>query len=719
MHLRRLSPARAIAGLAAALVAAVVIAPVDEGPAAAQDSVPSITVEPTTGLEDGDAPVVTIKATAEHPVYEVKIRQCRAGVDYADGARNPAPDFLPAAGNCPSKPISSSAESIPEMAIDNLRGVTQEPSGAIIPYRVGSGVVEWGGDDDKQFSLQCDTDHACALVVELYGGPAGQEHTTAHVFDLVFGAADTISACGGPAAGIVTSGGSDRMSDLWIQGTLAQCDEGDGGTGALTRAVFTGEGESLSSYTAGLADMAYSALGYDEQAALVPDPSQGRESIAVPVGLNAMVLAVGGGQKLANGNRVPYTDVTLTSEEFTIFLAGGKAAMTGPIEELNRSLDIVERNVEFQRDGIFDVGSPNFQVAAGQERSTVAYMATKFAKTVAEPLFAVPRLGTFGDEQGEPRVVSSSFAQATPSYTSTLDPFSGRPILRRSLSALNRINGGPVWIFTDLATARAFGLTPVKIQLPNGDVPEPTDASLRAAVDRMDEDDQGIRAPDPGMTKQGDGPVPYPLTFVEYAMVPAQPLFTNAPACVLRPDSQDNLSTWLDFITGPGQAVLPAGMLPLPDDLADEAADRIDDVGQSEVTGPCAGKTVMPATTSTTSTSTPTTMASGGSGDGGTDGSSGGGTTDGSGSRSSRSPAGSSGSSAPADVGGVEITEEDPEIELAMPTFSGVVSGSPWRAVVSLVGIVGLTAIVTLATAGSFVPAGRRRQDDHPPARVS
>jgi hypothetical protein len=75
------------------------------------------------------------------------------------------------------------------------------------------------------------------------------------------------------------------------------------------------------------------------------------------------------------------------------------------------------------------------------------------------------------------------------------------------------------------------------------------------------------------------------MTFVEYALVPAEPL-VNAD-CSPRADSQKLLTNWLTYVTGEGQAKLPVGMVALPDNLRKEAADAIKKVGTTAST--CAG----------------------------------------------------------------------------------------------------------------------------------
>jgi hypothetical protein len=74
---------------------------------------------------------------------------------------------------------------------------------------------------------------------------------------------------------------------------------------------------------------------------------------------------------------------------------------------------------------------------------------------------------------------------------------------------------------------------------------------------------------------------PYPLTFVEYALAPATPLVDAT--CTPRAGSQALLTTWLSYITGPGQKILPKGFEPLPPALATEAATPVAEVGTAPV----------------------------------------------------------------------------------------------------------------------------------------
>jgi hypothetical protein len=89
----------------------------------------------------------------------------------------------------------------------------------------------------------------------------------------------------------------------------------------------------------------------------------------------------------------------------------------------------------------------------------------------------------------------------------------------------------------------------------------------------MQPDAQGLLQP----PAQPTDPNAYPLTYVEYALVPAQPLVDAT--CAPRTASQAELTTWLHYLTGAGQKVLPDGLAPLTPALAAQASTAIAQVG--------------------------------------------------------------------------------------------------------------------------------------------
>src|SRR5262249_58523513 len=111
----------------------------------------------------------------------------------------------------------------------------------------------------------------------------------------------------------------------------------------------------------------------------------------------------------------------------------------------------------------------------------------------------------------------------------------------------------------------------------------PTAETMGAAVASMKPNAQGVLQPviAPVTAAAGLGvaaTVAYPLTYVEYAFVPAEPL-VDPSTCLPRTTSQSLLTKWLQYLTGPGQQNLAAGLAPLPASLQQQAAAGIRQAG--------------------------------------------------------------------------------------------------------------------------------------------
>ena len=121
--------------------------------------------------------------------------------------------------------------------------------------------------------------------------------------------------------------------------------------------------------------------------------------------------------------------------------------------------------------------------------------------------------------------------------------------------AADRVQPGPGWALTDYATAIELGLHARGDRERGGRV-----RAADARVDRrrcLDDDGRARRPPRPRPAAP-PRPGAYPLTMVEYAMAPAEPLVDAT--CAPRAESQQVLSSWLTFLTGPGQAALGPGL---------------------------------------------------------------------------------------------------------------------------------------------------------------
>lgn len=550
----------------------------------------SVAVSPSQLLGDGQTVAVTVKAEGGPVVYAAEARVCRSGVTYERSATTrPADDYRADGENCPLQPVSSSADaSVTDGTISSFANTAE---GGLFALKVGLGVVNWTTVGGEAKTLTCDATHSCSLVVQLRLALDAPTWVP-FVFDLTFRNDDPISACGGPANGVLSSGGSDRMNDAWVQWTLAACRSG-AFTGAPSRGTFVGEGQAVSGVATQSLDLAYTAAGYDPKVGLVPTdvvPEADRKgAVAVPVAVNATVLAVGNGRRAPNGRKVPFRDIKLTMSEVTALLSGG---VWGVVDETPA---ILARNPELaETGGLVQTGS-QFQVGAAALPDATTWFLTNHADTLRPSEFVVPNLPVFLDEAGRTRGPTVDYVAADPSYETALSLYSGRPSLQKNLTGV--VEFGAIWVFTDLGTATSLGLTPVQIENANGEFVAPTEASIAAALPTLIPADGGTVRPDPEATAATGSVQPYPLTYIEYALAPTEPLVTLD--CQLRPGSDALLKSWLTYITGPGQAALPAGFRPLTPDLKATAAARIAEVGSKPLTGTCAN---LPEETTTTTT---------------------------------------------------------------------------------------------------------------------
>jgi hypothetical protein len=563
---------------------------------AADTSVPSVSVSQTTGITDGQAVTITIKTKQDVPVSTAEANLCRGGVDYQPKTVQgfdalPADDFRSDGPNCPGgHPVSTSADAL--VNDNNTSSNAATADGESFTYRIGSGVTQWvDTNTNKTITLACDQSNPCSLVVELELSPVNGQPAQwkPFVFPITYGTTDAVAACGGPAESALTTGGGDRMQEAWVAWTLAACKR-PGVHGAPTLANFGGEGNALSQFTAGSLDLAYTAGGYDKDMATGSDaqaPGSGlttpdvtpRPSVAVPLALNAAVIGVGGGH-IVNGHKVPFKTIKLTADQAAAMYGGGgfiqaQQSPTNPNGMV--ATDITSANPEFAQ--LFD-NSAGFIVGAYADAEAFSWYATRWFKQAAPGFFKVPPTSTFGTDANKPRGVDAGLGLADPTYNQAVSLFSGRPAIRKGLIGPGPLTTGGIFVLTDLQTANALDLTPVQLPDAHGNYVAPTAETVTAAVPTMKADDHGVLVSDP-QSSAG-----YPLSFVEYALVPAQPLLNDD--CTARTDSQKLLTDWLTYVTGGGQSQLPAGMAPLPDSLKAQAADAIKKVGASPVTGTCA-----------------------------------------------------------------------------------------------------------------------------------
>ncbi len=597
----RRAPRRQHAGLAAALVAIILVATFATL-SGADNQIPDpgwqvTPTSPNTGLVDGQRVTINVRSRMDVSVGLIEVRQCRAGVSFQVEA-----DMNPTNGNCPAGPISSSQTEhvLRRSGSDGLTKLARTNEGATFTYRVGAGVTAWDTPSGSK-TLTCGPADSCLLVVKLLIGAETRFWTQ----PLTFLDADPLASCGGVADGVVATAGSDEMSDAWAAWTRDFC--ASKGTTSPTRAAFPGEGEALVG-VGGLTgftttdpddrsyayDLVYTASGYNDAAKLLGnlEPSKRRGAVAIPVAVNAAVLAVGGGYlPLVDGqpigDKAPYPELRVKAAEAASMLSGGISRLGS--SNFPYAAGVLGRNPV--------LGPSLYYLGAGIQAPSLAltstWAMTSYLKALAPDDFVAPR-----ENPQVPRPATSRIGTANPGYAPDVIPYTGRPTLFKTTEAAAlAAEPGPVWVFTDLATAKATGLTPVALENADHEFVGPSVQSLGAAIDRMQPDGNGILAIDPKLVNAPAAPAesitPYPLTYVVYALVPAEPL-VRVSDCTLRTSSQQLLGDWLQYVMGPGQQKLPAGLQPLPPSLAEQARTRLAQVGASAVTGECAGKVKTP-----------------------------------------------------------------------------------------------------------------------------
>jgi len=637
-----------------------------------------VTATPLTDLLDGTTVSVTVKANDDVAINNLEIRQCRLGPTYVAQVDN-----SPAEGNCPSTPVSSSADNVKvRSASDGLVNAARSDQGATVDFKVGVGTATWDAASG-QTTLTCDIDNPCALLAQVRVGPdyLYQE------FTLRFTDADPVKACGGTATGVLKAQASDELTDAWANWTRQFCEANPGGAPSTT--AFPSEGSAVNAFGTGDADLTYGSLGVDPTTGMLASDTPPRDAVAVPIALNAAVLAVGGGHRPAPGlDKVPYPQLQMLASDSAALLSNGKSVLQN--DSLPYSASILSENPSLQ--GIAYYVPAN--ILTSSLPSTSTWLLTSYFKAVA-PADWVNRRTTPPTPRGQTSSLAVGFDD-----DSTL---SGRPAMQKVTvpAALNDPDG-PLWVFTDRATAASLSLTPVALDNGTGTFVSPTTDSMDAAVDAMQPGPLGVLEPTFGSAPQASASAAatpaYPLTYVVYAFAPAQPL-VDPTTCAPRSASQALLTKWLQYITGPGQQSMAPGLEQLTPALQTQAQAQITKVGASPVTGPCAGAGGGAGTGSASGTGTGSNpLFAAATGEGSLP-------TSGVVPRSGAVPGPGGVPLSPA-----ELTQKPAgtkaEHAVAIPAFAGHEIESPLGGVVALIGIVLVMSLGAWVTAGGRLSGG-------------
>jgi hypothetical protein len=695
-HRRRLVGAVVLlAPIMAAL--AVLLAPAPRSaarPGQSADSPVTVTLSQSTDLVDGQKVAVTATASEGTTLVggRTEMKVCRAGVTYTSIV-----DTF--GGNCAVSGQSSALET-------NQAWLYHYPDGttAVGEFTVSVGTVSWrfAESQPEPYTVACTPASSCVLVlrfvVSTSGGPGHDSYVSVPLE--YTDSEDVVQAgCGGPAEGALNSAGADRMLKAWTSWMTARCATTPGG--APTQVPIpgeTGEGSVVESFAAGTTDLVYSAVGYRSPGF---DPPTKRPMVPTPVALNATVVAAAG-DYIGDGDATTppglptaFPEIRLTTQEVATLIGQG-AFFFGQ----NHGPAVLDRNPKLQfanaNDPTGQAGNVTQVLALSQRSAITLYMTEHLDTRVPDEWVASPV------EQGKPRGVDAAFAGAQPPYifSGAINPAGERSAFERAVNKFDLNNEatsgskgiGPLWVLTDYATAVQLGLRPVSIQNAAGEFVEPTPESIQAGVATMQRQPDGTLAPDPNNTAPGA----YPLTMVEYALAPAEPLVDAL--CQPRVQSQQLLSSWLSYVVSEGQDSLADGFVPLTPELGSEATAAIARVGASATS--CASPAgTTPGVVSGGAPTAPAPVVAGG-----------GGIIPGS--------AGSVGGFDDFDSDVVDLAEfrttgEDDladaaeaaaDAEIELPPFLGIKAVSEVVSPVALVLIVVLTSLTALATSGRPVP---------------
>jgi hypothetical protein len=437
-------------------------------------------------------------------------------------------------------------------------------------------------------------------------------------------------ACTSPAAGQINSESPDRLSETIIQLGIDACQSGYANSQGLTFNLGAGysDDQALCAFADGSVDLAYSAVGYGPQGSpFTPANCAGgaapqRSYVAVPIALNAVVFAhtANSVQPTPYGGFgtavTDYPQLKITLAQFAQLLSnGGHVDVSGSGQQtsdsgewsssqLGQGLLALNPSLSSGAQASCSACAVVGRVAATSGTDGTTYLATRFLNAVAPgQLVSAPNFQA--NLPAEQLGTVSNFGLPPPAYN--VQTYTGRSILGHYTTPLS---GTAWWALTDAATAAVTwgGLDDFALQTSdslsaapaNATYVAPTTASMQAAAANMTAQPDGTLLPDP-QGGQVAGVEPYLLTYVEYAIAPAQPLLNSD--CTADTAAQTALNEWLTFLVGGGQKDLPAGMAPLPNSLAAQAQAAVAKVGTGAPA--CTPASAAPGSNTTSNAATP------------------------------------------------------------------------------------------------------------------
>lgn len=452
---------------------------------------------------------------------------------------------------------------------------------------------------EKQWSFPCDETHPCRVMLTIIAKNAEGKSVTWTDASLptIAPTVPEVAVKGCAGLGVNTLNASlpqrvGRSAVAWNQVLCAPTKSEQ-----PTNIVSEDEDLALKSFDTGTSDLAFTGSG----STLAPQTVRTRQY--VPVGINATVLATVGwspSDKADNGSALKSKvadTFSVTLDEFANMLTkggqnpdtdgrGGVFKDASPLVARNPAMKAVNGSVPNlnpgARAGSLDAGNGYFGLTGEAGKGTVPLTASTVLARDAAGAWVFRKMTDiryYGDLDGKSPGVITDLNQLDPGTIrlNNADAKVGQSAVRKVVDGVTVgkdnnlcLKGCLNWVVTDLATARAYGWTPVALPDGKGGFVTPSEQSLQAAADSMTEGADGTLQP--GTAKAG-----YPLTFVEYLAVPLNPLIDKD--CKPLQGKQDTLKKFVRMAQSRGQAVMAPGLARITPSLAGVALDRTDQIG--------------------------------------------------------------------------------------------------------------------------------------------
>ncbi len=476
--------------------------------------------------------------------------------------------------------------------------------------------------NSEPFYFDCDEDDPCVMGWSI-NKATGFGNSWFDMSSLVIAPKDREldqSGCTGLGANTLTGTGSERLQGMFSALNKGFCSE----TPGPIPVSYIADGESGN----------LSKIGAGENLAFAGSPLVSEikpaNTLAIPIAINAVGLAQWGGQSAASntpgqiaGSAYPIPPLAVTPADLAGIVLHNYPSDTRGLDPADRaSANPVAGNLASRANngevlnnfdptlfGLPFNPAPTVTYSVGPDSTAIALSDYLEMKSASNWKFADHPANVALDRANKPvgRVTSfdslkdSGVGETGPQLTSQVSSAGGlfTALFNKDISEFYR--DCPVTNLLDTETRKILSKGCVRF----GVMDTATAAAMQLSLTQLGEGSTFTAPTVDSLTKASAGNLnsagyfestdqtAYPLTYLEYAVVPKAPLLDES--CKPLVAQQAALSAFLKYATSTGQSGLPAGFAPLTADLKTQAASIITQLGTGTPTGPCAPK--KPTTT--------------------------------------------------------------------------------------------------------------------------